>query len=111
MLDNIMLVTLLNGDELICNVSKHIEVVDGLEQEVCYKLVYPFVVDEKDGKLTFTPWKKWSRDTEYLISYDIIVNMCAVWTNMEREFVTASQNYMRVIDAMGHRPNTTMGIT
>ena len=50
MLDNIMLVTLLNGDELICNVSKHIEVVDGLEQEVCYKLVYPFVVDEQDGK-------------------------------------------------------------
>ena len=112
-LNNIMNVTLVSGEEITCNVSKHIEVIDGLEQEVCYKLTFPFVVTElNDGqKLNFLPWKKWSRDTEYLISYDIIVNMCAVWTNMEREFVTASQNYMRVIDAMGHRPNTTMGIT
>tara|TARA_B100001250_G_scaffold86071_1_gene71206 strand:+ start:2569 stop:2892 length:324 start_codon:yes stop_codon:yes gene_type:complete len=101
-LNNIMLVTLLNGDELICNVSKHIEVVDGLEQEVCYKFIYPFVVDEHDGKLTFTPWKKWSRDTEYLISYDIIVNICAVWPNMEREFATAANNYVKVLDSMNY---------
>ena len=42
-LNNIMNVTLVNGDEVICNVSKHTELIEGLEQEVCYKLTFPFI--------------------------------------------------------------------
>ena len=102
-LNNIMNVTLVSGEEITCNVSKHIEVIDGLEQEVCYKLTFPFVVTElNDGqKLNFLPWKKWSRDTEFLLSYDMIMNISAPWPNLEKEYQIAAQKYATMLEKIG----------
>lgn len=99
-----MNVSLLNGDEIICNVSKHIEVIEGLEQEVCYKLSFPFVVTEiNDGQqLNFLPWKKWSRDTEYLVSYDMILNISAPFPNMEKEYQQAAQKYATMLESLNY---------
>ena len=99
-----MNVTLVSGEEITCNVSKHIEVIDGLEQEVCYKLTFPFVVTElNDGqKLNFLPWKKWSRDTEYLVSYDMILNISAPFPNMEKEFQQAAQKYASMLESINY---------
>tara|TARA_B100000902_G_C26601296_1_gene570627 strand:- start:164 stop:535 length:372 start_codon:yes stop_codon:yes gene_type:complete len=104
-LNNIMNVTLVNGDEVICNVSKHIEVIDGLEKEVCYKLTFPFTVSEiNDGQqLNFLPWKKWSRDTEYLISYDMILNISAPFPNMQKEFQQAAQKYASMLESINYQ--------
>ena len=79
---NILILTLSTGEEVIANVKDHIEKVDGVDQKICYNMVYPFALTRsgpiKDGGVgvTFTPWKFFSSDISFLIGFDQVVNMC-----------------------------------
>ena len=89
---NITLVTLATGDELITNVKDHIEKRDGVDQKVCYNMVYPFVltrsgpIKEERVGVIFTPWKFFSSDTSFLIGFDQVINVCTPLQNIIEEY-------------------------
>ena len=43
---NILILTLVSGEEVIANLKDHFEEVNGVKQKVCYNMVYPFTVEE-----------------------------------------------------------------
>ena len=92
---NILILTLSTGEEVIANVKDHIEKVDGVDQKLCYNMVYPFVLSRsgpiKDGGVgvTFTPWKFFSADISFLIGFDQVVNMCTPLPNVILQYKQA----------------------
>jgi|TARA_B100001996_G_scaffold382999_1_gene376751 hypothetical protein len=95
---SIYIVTLVTGDEVITNVQKHIEPVNGVDTEVCYKLMYPFSIsDAGEGKIELTPWKKYSPEAQFLIGYDHILNMCVPWPTVTKEYEKAVSNFNKIL--------------
>ena len=92
---NILILTLSTGEEVIANVKDHIEKVDGVDQKLCYNMVYPFVLARtgpiKDGGVgvTFTPWKFFSSDISFLIGFDQVINMCTPLPNVVLQYKQA----------------------
>jgi len=89
---NILILTLSTGEEVIANLKDHIEKRDGVDQKVCYNMVYPFVLtrsgpikEERVGVL-FTPWKFFSSDTSFLIGFDQVINVCTPLQNIIEEY-------------------------
>jgi len=96
---NILIITLATGEEVIANLKKHVEQIDGKPVEVCYNLVYPFVMKEvgREGdvqKITFMPWKKYSVDTQFLIGYNYVLNMCAPLPNVLESYKQAVNEFI-----------------
>ena len=95
---NILILTLVSGEEVICNLKDHIEQVDGKDTKVCYNMTYPFTLSRsgpiENGRVgvMFTPWKFFSIDTSFLIGYDKIINMCSPLPNV-------SEQYKQAVDA------------
>ena len=82
---NILILTLVSGEEVITNVKDHIEKRDGVDVQVCYNMIYPFTLTKTGNiepvinqqvSMLFTPWKLFSTDTSFLIGYDKVINMC-----------------------------------
>jgi hypothetical protein len=99
---NILILTLTTGEELIANVKKHIERVDGQDVEVCYNLVYPFVMKEqgREGdveKVFFMPWKKYSGDTQFLLGYNYVMNMCSPLPNVLNSYKDSVNKYIQTL--------------
>jgi hypothetical protein len=91
---NILILTLVTGEEVIANVKKHTEMIEDKPVEVCYNLVYPFKmreqsVDEK-GKKT--------ADTQFLIGYDYVVNMCAPLPNVLNSYKDAVNFFIETLN-------------
>ena len=95
---NILILTLVSGEEVICNLKDHIEQVDGKDTKVCYNMTYPFTLSRsgpiENGRVgvMFTPWKFFSCDTSFLVGYDKIINMCSPLPNV-------SEQYKQAVDA------------
>tara|TARA_B100000214_G_C23848024_1_gene572027 strand:+ start:604 stop:933 length:330 start_codon:yes stop_codon:yes gene_type:complete len=100
---NILILTLVSGEEVIANLKDHSETVDGVERKVCYNMVYPFTltrqgsVHDKEVGVMFTPWKFFSSDTSYLIGYDKIINMCAPLPNVIQEYKRAVDGLLQTL--------------
>ena len=100
---NILILTLVSGEEVIANLKDHSETVDGVERKVCYNMVYPFTltrqgsVHDKEVGVMFTPWKFFSSDTSYLIGYDKIINMCAPLPNVIQEYKRAVDGLIQTL--------------
>ena len=100
---NILILTLVSGEEVIANLKDHSETVDGVERKVCYNMVYPFTltrqgsVHDKEVGVMFTPWKFFSSDTSYLIGYDKIINMCATLPNVIQEYKRAVDGLLQTL--------------
>ena len=100
---NILILTLVSGEEVIANLKDHSETVDGVERKVCYNMVYPFTltrqgsVHDKQVGVMFTPWKFFSSDTSYLIGYDKIINMCAPLPNVIQEYKRAVDGLLQTL--------------
>jgi len=98
---NILILTLITGEEVIANVKDHTETVDGVEQKVCYNLVYPFTLNRQGAiqgqqvGVTFTPWKFFSVDTSFLIGYDKVMNICAPLENVTKAYKDAVDNFIK----------------
>lgn len=98
---NILILTLVSGEEVIANVKDHIEEVDGVKQKVCYNLVYPFSITRKDEiqdnqvGVTLTPWKFFSADTSFLLGFDKVINMCTPLPNVVDTYKTAVDEYIK----------------
>jgi hypothetical protein len=101
---NILILTLSYGEEIIANVKKHIEMVDDKPVEVCYNLVYPFKMREQsvdeNGRKTvmFSPWKEYSSDTQFLIGYDDIINICAPLPNVLNSYKDAVNFFIETLN-------------
>ncbi len=101
---NILILTLVTGEEVIANVKKHTEIIEDKPVEVCYNLVYPFKmreqsVDEKGQKtVMFSPWKEYSADTQFLIGYDYVVNMCAPLPNVLNSYKDAVNFFIETLN-------------
>ena len=92
---NILILTLVSGEEVISNIKDYTEKVDGIDQQLCYNMVYPFTLT-RSGPITnnqvgviFTPWKFFSADTSFLIGYDKIINMCTPLPNVLEQYKRA----------------------
>tara|TARA_B100001996_G_scaffold53876_1_gene38306 strand:- start:158 stop:496 length:339 start_codon:yes stop_codon:yes gene_type:complete len=102
---NILIVTLSTGDELITNVKDHFEKRDGVDQKVCYNMVYPFVLTNqgpvKDGQVgvLLKPWKVFSSDISFLIGFDQVVNMCTPQSTILEQYKEAVDG---LIDAVAN---------
>jgi len=89
---NILILTLSTGEEVIANLKDHIEKRDGVDQKVCYNMVYPFVltrsgpIKEERVGVIFTPWKFFSSDTSFLIGFDQVINVCTPLQNIIEEY-------------------------
>lgn len=100
---NILILTLVSGEEVIANLKDHFEEVNGVKQKVCYNLVYPFTVEEigtelnNEIGLAFKPWKKLSCDTSFLIGYDKIINMCAPLASLTEEYKKAVDGLLQTL--------------
>ena len=98
---NILILTLVSGEEVIANLKDHSETVDGVERKVCYNMVYPFTltrqgsVHDKEVGVMFTPWKFFSSDTSYLIGYDKIINMCAPLPDIINQYTKACDAFIQ----------------
>jgi len=102
-LTNILILTLTTGEEVITNLKDHIEKVDGVDQKVCYNMVYPFVL-VKSGTVNtennsigvqFVPWKLFSSDTGFLISYDNVVNMCTPLPSIKEQYKDGVDHFIK----------------
>ena len=99
---NILILTLATGEEVIANVKKHIEKVDGKDVEVCYNLVYPFVMKEQSREgdvatVTFLPWKKYSGDSQFLLGYNYVMNMCSPLPNVLNSYKDSVNKYIQTL--------------
>ena len=98
---NILILTLVSGEEVICNLKDHIEQVDGKDTKVCYNMTYPFTLSRsgpiENGRVgvVFTPWKFFSIDTSFLIGYDKIINMCSPLPNVVEQYKEAVDSQIR----------------
>ncbi len=98
---NILILTLVSGEEVICNLKDHIEQVDGKDTKVCYNMTYPFTLSRsgpiENGRVgvMFTPWKFFSIDTSFLIGYDNIINMCSPLPNVVEQYKEAVDSQIR----------------
>ena len=98
---NILILTLVSGEEVICNLKDHVETVNGEEQKVCYNMTYPFTltrsgpIKNKQVGVIFTPWKFFSSDTSFLIGYDKIVNMCTPLPNVVEQYKQACDSFIK----------------
>ena len=98
---NILILTLVSGEEVISNVKDHIEEVDGVKQKVCYNLVYPFSITRKgeiqDNQVgvTLTPWKFFSADTSFLLGFDKVMNMCTPFKSVTESYKDAVNNFIK----------------
>ena len=98
---NILILTLVSGEEVICNLKDHIEQVDGKDTKVCYNMTYPFTLSRsgpiENGRVgvMFTPWKFFSIDTSFLIGYDKIINMCSPSPNVVEQYKEAVDSQIR----------------
>ena len=98
---NILLLTLSSGEELIANVKDHIEEINGVQQKVCYNLVYPFTIrstgqiDVNQLGVTYKPWKRFSSDNSFLVGFDSIVNMCAPLPSIHEGYKRAVDDYIK----------------
>ena len=98
---NILLLTLVTGEELIANVKDHIEEVNGVQQKVCYNLVYPFTmkssgqIDVNQLGVTYKPWKRFSSDNAFLVGFDSIVNMCTPLPSVHEGYKRAVDDYIK----------------
>jgi hypothetical protein len=92
---NILILTLVSGEEVICNLKDHIETVDDKQTKVCYNMTYPFTltrsgpIENARVGVVFTPWKFFSIDTSFLIGYDKIINMCSPLPNVIEQYKQA----------------------
>ena len=97
----IVILTLVSGEEVICNLKDHIEQVDGKDTKVCYNMTYPFVlsrsgpIQNQQVGVTFTPWKFFSIDTSFLVGYDKIINMCSPLPNVIEQYKQAVDAQIR----------------
>jgi len=88
---NIVIVTLVSGEEVIANLKDYVQEKDGVDKQVCYNMIYPFrisrgaVKDQKVG-VVFTPWKFFSSDNSFLIGYDKIINVCVPFPDIIEEY-------------------------
>tara|TARA_A100001201_G_scaffold143670_1_gene146610 strand:+ start:2632 stop:2964 length:333 start_codon:yes stop_codon:yes gene_type:complete len=98
---NILILTLITGEEVIANVKDHVEEVDGVEQKLCYNLVYPFTISragdisQQRVGVTLTPWKFFSRDTSFLVGFDKILNICAPLDNITETYKDAVDQFIK----------------
>ena len=98
---NILLLTLVKGEELIANVKDHIEEINGVQQKVCYNLVYPFTIkssgqiDVNQLFVTYKPWKRFSSDNSFLVGFDSIVNMCAPLPSIHEGYKRAVDDFIK----------------
>jgi|TARA_B100000035_G_scaffold58600_1_gene46857 hypothetical protein len=98
---NILLLTLSSGEELIANVKDHIEEINGVQQKVCYNLVYPFTIrstgqiDVNQLGVSYNPWKKFSSDNAFLIGFDGIINMCTPLPSIVEGYKKAVDEYIK----------------
>ena len=100
---NILILTLVSGEEVISNIKDYTEKVDGIDQQLCYNMVYPFSIT-KSGPIRndqvgilFTPWKVFSCDTSFLIGYDKIVNMCAPLPGVVEQYKNTVDSYIKTL--------------
>ena len=98
---NILILTLTTGEEVITNLKDHIEDVNGVQQKVCYNMVYPFLLDRAGPiqndqvGVVFKPWKFFSSDTSFLIGYDKVLNMCTPLPNVVEEYKKATDAFIK----------------
>lgn len=99
---NIILITLVNGEEVIANLQDYYEEVNGEKVKVCYNMIYPFAIinqkpDSNDDRVpvALKPWKFFSIDTSFLISFDKVMNICAPIPSMEEMYKKAVENYIK----------------
>ena len=100
---NILILTLPTGEEVIANVKDHIETVNDEEREVCYNIIYPFILTKsgpmKNNQvgLIFTPWKIFSADTSFLIGYDKVLNMCAPLPGVVDQYKDTVDSFIKTL--------------
>tara|TARA_B100000085_G_C18432003_1_gene467177 strand:+ start:281 stop:613 length:333 start_codon:yes stop_codon:yes gene_type:complete len=98
---NILILTLVSGEEVICNLKDHVETVDGKDTKVCYNMTYPFTltrsgpIKNQQVGVIFTPWKFFSSDTSFLIGYDKIINMCAPMPSVIDQYTKACDSFIK----------------
>ena len=98
---NILILTLVSGEEVIANVKDHVEEIDGVKQKICYNIVYPFTM-VKDGpprdnniRVNFLPWKYFSSDTSFLLGFDKVINMCTPLPNVVDTYKAAVDEFIK----------------
>ena len=100
---NILILTLVSGEEVIANLKDHSETVDGVEKNICYNMVYQFAltmqgaIQDQQVGVMFTPWKFFSSDTSFLIGYDKIINMCTPLPNITEEYKRAVDAFIKTL--------------
>jgi len=99
---NIIIITLVSGEEVIANLQDYYEEVNGEKIKVCYNMIYPFRIIKRDPTadsdrvpVSLVPWKFFSIDTSFLISFDNVMNICAPMPTLETMYKDAVQNYIR----------------
>ena len=100
---NIVILTLVSGEEVIANLKDYVEEKDGVERQVCYNIIYPFkisrqgAVKDQHVGVMFTPWKFFSKDNSFLIGYDKIINVCAPLPNIIEEYKKVVDTFIRTL--------------
>ena len=98
---NIVILTLVSGEEVIANLKDYVQEKDGVEQQVCYNMVYPFTISRKgeasSSLVVFSPWKYFSKDNSFLIGYDKIINVCAPLPNIIEEYKKVVDTFIRTL--------------
>tara|TARA_B100001564_G_C20546971_1_gene627069 strand:+ start:481 stop:816 length:336 start_codon:yes stop_codon:yes gene_type:complete len=101
---NIVILTVITGEEVITNLKDYTETTNGVEKQVCYNMVYPFTLtrsgpikNNNQVGVIFTPWKFFSSDTSFLIGYDKIINMCTPIQNVVDQYKRAVDSYIQGI--------------
>ena len=99
---NIVIVTLVSGEEVIANLKDYVQEKDGVDKQVCYNMVYPFRISRgaiRDEKVSvvFTPWKFFSKDNSFLIGYDKIINVCAPLPNILEEYKKVVDTHIKTL--------------
>ena len=98
---NIVILTLVSGEEVIANLKDYVQEKDGVEKQVCYNMIYPFTISRKgeasSSLVVFSPWKYFSKDNSFLIGYDKIINVCAPLSNILEEYKNVVDTHIKTI--------------
>ena len=97
---NIVILTLVSGEEVIANLKDYVEEKDGVERQVCYNIICPFKISRRNIKdqhvgVMFTPWV-FSKDNSFLIGYDKIINVCAPLPNIVEEYKKVVDTFIKL---------------
>ena len=98
---NILILTLVSGEEVISNIKDYTEKVDGIDQQLCYNMVYPFILtrsgplQDKQVGMLLTPWKIFSCDTSFLIGFDQVINMCTPLPSVTEQYKQACDQFIK----------------